>query len=96
MGRKTFLLIGERKMLKEAVVYSCYSEFDRTHEVRWTYQEYRERANQVACGLMALGLNKGDHIAVWATQPTGMGITGDGSCQSGPGAGDGQSRLPGA
>ena len=53
--------------LQEAVVYSCYSEFDGSHEVRWTYQEYRERANQVACGLMALGLNKGDHIAVWAT-----------------------------
>lgn len=52
--------------LQEAVVYSCYPEFDRLHEVRWTYQEYRERANQVACGLMALGLNKGDHIAVWA------------------------------
>src|SRR5947209_16345020 len=53
--------------LQEAVVYSCYPEFDGAHEVRWTYREYRERANQVACGLMALGLNKGDHIAVWAT-----------------------------
>jgi fatty-acyl-CoA synthase len=53
--------------LQEAVVYSCYPEFDGTHEVRWTYHEYRERANQVARGLMALGLNKGDHIAVWAT-----------------------------
>src|SRR5207248_8304529 len=53
--------------LQEAVVYSCYPEFDGTHEVRWTYQEYRERANQVARGLMTLGLNRGDHIAVWAT-----------------------------
>src|SRR5436305_408534 len=53
--------------LQEAVVYSCYPEFDGTHEVCWTYQEYRERANQVARGLMTLGLNKGDHIAVWAT-----------------------------
>jgi fatty-acyl-CoA synthase len=53
--------------LKEAVVYSCSPEFDGPHEVRWTYQEYRERANQVARGLMALGLNKGDHMAVWAT-----------------------------
>src|SRR5216684_7064768 len=52
---------------QEAVVYSCSPEFDGIHKVRWTYQEYRERANQVACGLMALGLNKGDHIAVWAT-----------------------------
>jgi fatty-acyl-CoA synthase len=53
--------------LHEAVVYSCYPEFEGSHEIRWTYQEYRERANQVARGLMALGLNKGDHIAVWAT-----------------------------
>src|SRR6266566_4006887 len=53
--------------LQEAVVYSCCPEFEGSHEVRWTYQQYRERANQVACGLMALGLNKGDHLAVWAT-----------------------------
>ncbi|MFL5652738.1 MAG: AMP-binding protein [Ktedonobacteraceae bacterium] len=53
--------------LQEAVVYSCSPEFDGTHELRWTYRQYRERANQVARGLMALGLNKGDHIAVWAT-----------------------------
>ncbi|MFL5586506.1 MAG: AMP-binding protein, partial [Ktedonobacteraceae bacterium] len=53
--------------LQEAVVYSCSPEFDGIHKVRWTYQEYRERANQVARGLMALGLHKGDHLAVWAT-----------------------------
>ncbi len=51
---------------QEAVVYSCYPEFGDALNLRWTYQEYRERANQVARGLMALGLNKGDHIAVWA------------------------------
>ncbi|GAC1348354.1 MAG: hypothetical protein NVSMB27_15890 [Ktedonobacteraceae bacterium] len=51
---------------KEAIVYSCYPEFGGALDIRWTYQEYRERANQVARGLMALGLNKGDHIAIWA------------------------------
>jgi fatty-acyl-CoA synthase len=51
---------------KEAVVYSCYPEFGGALDIRWTYQEYRERANAVAKGLMALGLNKGDHVAVWA------------------------------
>ena len=51
---------------QEAVVYSCYPEFGGALDIRWTYQEYRERANAVARGLMALGLNKGDHIAVWA------------------------------
>ncbi len=51
---------------QEAVVYSCYPEFGGLLDIRWTYREYRERANQVARGLMALGLNKGDHIAIWA------------------------------
>jgi fatty-acyl-CoA synthase len=51
---------------KEAVVYSCYPEFGGALDIRWTYHEYRERANQVARGLMALGLKKGDHIAIWA------------------------------
>ncbi len=51
---------------QEAIVYSCYPEFGEALNLRWTYQDYRERANAIAKGLMALGLNKGDHIAVWA------------------------------
>src|SRR5437764_2259918 len=51
---------------QEAVVYSCYPEFGGTLDIRWTYQEYRDRADEVARGLMALGLRKGEHIAVWA------------------------------
>src|SRR5260221_12513205 len=51
---------------REALVYSCYPEFGGALDIRWTYQEYRERVNAVARGLMALGLNKGDHIAIWA------------------------------
>jgi long-subunit acyl-CoA synthetase (AMP-forming) len=51
---------------QEAIVYSCYPEFGDALNLRWTYQDYRERANAVAKGLLALGLNKGDHIAVWA------------------------------
>lgn len=51
---------------QEAVVYSCYPEFGDALNIRWSYQEYRERANAVAKGLLALGLHKGDHIAIWA------------------------------
>ena len=51
---------------KEAIVYSCYPEFGGTLDIRLTYYEYRERVNAIARGLLALGLNKGDHIAVWA------------------------------
>jgi fatty-acyl-CoA synthase len=51
---------------QEAIVYSCYPEFGDTLNIRWSYQEYREQANAVAKGLLALGLQKGDHIAIWA------------------------------
>ncbi|MCP3738989.1 AMP-binding protein [Rossellomorea sp. BNER] len=47
---------GER----EAVVYA-----DRG--LRWTYEELNLHCRKVAKGLMALGLKKGDHIAIWAT-----------------------------
>src|SRR5258708_36302910 len=51
---------------QEALVYSCYPEFGGAFDIRWTYQQYRERVNEIARGLMALGLNKGDHVAIWA------------------------------
>ncbi|GAC1350983.1 MAG: AMP-binding protein [Ktedonobacteraceae bacterium] len=50
----------------EALVYSCYPEFGEALDIRWTYQDYHERSTAAARGLMALGLNKGDHIAIWA------------------------------
>src|SRR5256712_5401180 len=57
---------AEESPTQEAIVYSCYPEFGGALDIRWTYHEYRERVNVIARGLLALGLNKGDHIAVWA------------------------------
>lgn len=51
---------------KEAVVYSGYPEAGGSLDLRWTYADYQAQANAVARGLLALGLRKGDHIAVWA------------------------------
>lgn len=51
---------------REAVVYSCYPEFGGALDIRWTYREYHDLADEVACGLLALGLKKGEHVAVWA------------------------------
>src|SRR5260370_2032547 len=59
-------LRAEEMPTREALVYSCYPEFGGLLDIRWTYKKYRERVNAVARGLMALGLNKGDHIAIWA------------------------------
>ena len=51
---------------QEALVYSCYPELGGALDIRWTYREYRERVDATARGLLALGLKKGEHIAVWA------------------------------
>jgi fatty-acyl-CoA synthase len=45
---------------KEAVVYPETG-------LRYTYKEFQEACNRVAKGFMSLGIKKGDHIAVWAT-----------------------------
>jgi fatty-acyl-CoA synthase len=58
---------AEELPAREAVVYSGYPELGDGFDLRWTYAEYRERVNAVAKGLIALGLQRGDHVAVWAT-----------------------------
>ncbi|PFA70775.1 AMP-binding protein [Bacillus sp. AFS015802] len=44
----------------EAVVYA-----DRG--LRWSYHRFNQLCRQAAKGLMNLGINKGDHIAIWAS-----------------------------
>ena len=34
---------------------------------RWTYRELQRDANILARGFMAIGVKKGDHVAIWAT-----------------------------
>src|SRR5262245_62114001 len=49
---------------KEALVYN-YPEIGL--ELRLTYEQYRQGVNRLAKGLIALGVERGDHVAVWAT-----------------------------
>jgi fatty-acyl-CoA synthase len=51
-------LVAERRPDDEALVYA-----DR--DLRYTYREFREVVERCARALMALGLEKGDHVSVW-------------------------------
>ncbi len=51
-------LVAERRPDDEALVYP-----DRG--LRYTYREFNEVVDECARALMALGLQKGDHVAVW-------------------------------
>jgi fatty-acyl-CoA synthase len=35
-------------------------------DLRWTYAQFDRRVNQLAKGLLALGIAKGDHVGIWA------------------------------
>lgn len=50
-------LVGDQ----EAVVYPEFAD------VRYTYRQFQEMCNQVAKGLMRLGLQQGHHLSIWAT-----------------------------
>src|ERR687895_2042208 len=51
-------LVTERRPQDDALVY-----VDRG--LRYSYAEFNEVVERCARGLMALGLKKGDHVAVW-------------------------------
>ncbi len=38
----------------------------RQQDIRWTYRELGERVNAFAAGLLTLGLEPGDRVAIWA------------------------------
>ena len=35
--------------------------------VRWSWREFDRLTNRIARGMYALGIRKGDHVAIWAT-----------------------------
>lgn len=45
---------------KDFIVYA-----DRN--LRWSYKEFDKRVNNLAKGLLAIGIKKGDHVGVWGT-----------------------------
>ena len=61
---------------KDALVYHSTG-------LRLTYQQFKEKCDQVAKGLMALGLKKGSHIAIWANNVAEWVLTQFGSAKMG-------------
>ena len=45
---------------REFIVYA-----DR--DLRWSYKTFNARVNAMAKGFLAIGLKKGDHFGIWAT-----------------------------
>ena len=52
--------IAQRQSDNECVVAPEYG-------VRWSWKEFSERTDRIARGLMAMGIQKGEHVAIWAT-----------------------------
>ena len=50
----------------EAMVDSSSGPGSENGEVRWTFPELRDHVHRAARALMASGVEKGDHVAVWA------------------------------
>jgi fatty-acyl-CoA synthase len=38
----------------------------RHQNIRWTYREYQHEVDRLACGLLALGIEPGDRVGIWA------------------------------
>lgn len=38
----------------------------RHQGIRWTYREYQQQVDRLACGLLALGIEPGDRVGIWA------------------------------
>lgn len=57
--------IAKRHPKKEAIIYSVYPELGL--DVRWTYPEFDQKVDDLARGLLAVGIRQGDKVAVWSS-----------------------------
>jgi len=69
-GTSTFPLLGVSigEMLDNiSAKYPDTEAIVSVHQnIRWTYREFSEKVNQVARGLMGMGVEKGDRVGIWA------------------------------
>jgi fatty-acyl-CoA synthase len=55
----------------------------RHQNIRWTYTEFRQRVDELAAGLLALGLSPGDRIGIWAPNCSEWALTQFASAKAG-------------
>ena len=58
--------IGERLTRTISLYPDREALVSRHQGIRWTYREYGERIDQLAAGLLALGIEPGDRVGIWA------------------------------
>ncbi|NLM01524.1 MAG: AMP-binding protein [Treponema sp.] len=56
-------LLREKTKENPSQEFMVYSDRD----LRFTYAQFDKRVDDLACGLHALGVRKGDHLGIWAT-----------------------------
>ena len=61
------ITIGDLLDRQAARFGACDALVHVAHSVRYTYAEFRAECDRVAKGLIALGIQKGEHVAIWAT-----------------------------
>ena len=57
---KLLAMQAQRYAEHEAVVYP-------SENIRWTYSEFNAKVEQIAKGMIKIGIKKNDHVAIWAT-----------------------------
>ena len=61
--------------------------------IRWTYRQLAEQVDLAARGLLACGIGRSEHVAIWATNVPQWVVLQFATAQDRRGAGDDQSRL---
>jgi fatty-acyl-CoA synthase len=69
-------LMAENLEGRDALVYHSTG-------LRLTYQQFKEKCDQIAKGFIALGLKKGSHVAIWANNVAEWVLTQFGSAKMG-------------
>lgn len=67
VGELISITLGDMLDAQAARFPNVDAVVDPHKEIRFTYAQFRDECNLVARGMLALGIKKADHVAIWAT-----------------------------